>query len=190
MNFESSFRYLNELGVTAVILPFLLVFTIIYAVLYKSQILGEPKKPFNKIVALVIALAVIFPQFTGIGPNVVPIINNALPQVSIIGIAIIMFLILIGMWGVNVDIAGKSFGGWVVVLSMIAIAVIFANSAGWLPFIPEWTLSWIGDETMSLIIIILIFGVIISFITGEEKPEDKKESRLKMFEDVLGGGKH
>ncbi len=190
MDLYQFFNYLDQLGVVDVILPFLLVFTIVYAILYKTQILGEPKKPFNKIIALVVALAAIFPQFTGVGPNIVPIINAALPQVSLIAIAIVMFLILIGVWGVNVDIAGKPFGGWVVVLSMIAIAFIFANSAGWLPMMPGWVTAWISDETMSLLIIILIFGVIISFITGEEKEEDKKEPRLKMFQDILGGGGH
>ncbi len=189
MNLYDAFQYLNELGVTDVILPFLLVFTIVYAVLYRSQILGDNKKPFNKIVAMVIGLAVIFPQFTGIGPNVVPVINKALPSVSVIVIAVVMVLILIGVWGADVNIAGKSFGGWVVVLSLVAVAIIFLDSSGFLPFIPIRLSNLLGSETLSLVIILLVFGIIISFITAEEKPEDKRVKPMEAFKEILGGGK-
>ncbi|MBU0756804.1 MAG: hypothetical protein KKF44_01955 [Nanoarchaeota archaeon] len=191
MSLYDGFQILYDIGVIDIILPFLLVFTIVYAVLYRSQILGEPKKPFNKMVALAIGLAVVFPHVipnTG-APDVVPIINSALPQVSIIAVAIVMLLILIGIWGVDVNIAGKSFGGWVVIGSILIIAVIFAHSAGWLPFIPDWTLRWIGEDTMSLLIIILVFGIVISFITSEEKDEDKRVKPMDALGDILGGRK-
>jgi hypothetical protein len=182
-------QLLYDIGVMDIILPFLLVFTIVYAVLYRTQILGEPKKPFNKVVALVIALAVIFPHIVPeIGaPDVVPIINNALPQVSIIAVAVVMALILIGVWGIDVNIAGKPFGGWVVLLSMVAVVIIFLASAGWMPFIPEWLYSWLGsdtDEVLSLVIIVLVFGIIISFITAEEKEADKRVKFIDVFKDI------
>ena len=68
---ESAFRgmigFLNKLGVYDVILPFLLVFTIVFAILEKTKILGIDKidgkelgkKNINAMVAFVIAFLVI-----------------------------------------------------------------------------------------------------------------------------------
>jgi len=46
----------------------ILIFTIIYAALYKSKILGEDRKNFNVIIALVVALSVIIPHVLGTYP--------------------------------------------------------------------------------------------------------------------------
>jgi hypothetical protein len=85
---------LEQLGLLDVLLPFLLIFTITFAVLQKSRILGEDSKRFNTIVSLVLALAVVIPHVTNPGgpADVVVIINAALPNVSLLMIASMMAL--------------------------------------------------------------------------------------------------
>ena len=71
---------------TDILLPFLLIFTVIFAILQRSKILGIDRKNFNVVVALVIGLLVIIPHITGTYPydrDVVNILNNAIPQISI-----------------------------------------------------------------------------------------------------------
>jgi hypothetical protein len=184
------------LGVLDVILPFILVFTIVFATLQKTKILGEdenkkPRKNFNAVIALVMGLAVVIPHVIGSYPpdgDVVNIINNALPNVSVVLVAVIMLLLIIGVFGSKVDVAGSSLAGWAVVFAVIATLVIFANAANWF-ILPGW-LDFLNDtETQSLIVVILVFAIIIWFVTKEDKPKDqKKPGTIEELGKILGGG--
>jgi len=191
---ENIFIRIDNLGVTDVLLPFVLVFTIVFAVLQKTEILGKGKKNFNVIIALAMAFAVIIPHITHRyppGSDIVIIMNNALPNVSIILVAVIMLLLLVGIWGSGVDFAGKSVSSWIVLLSVLAVVFIFGSAAGWFGSLPRW-LWWIRDpDTQALVIIILVFGIIINFITKEDKEDDQKkaDSAWKDLGKVLQGSK-
>jgi hypothetical protein len=184
-------RSLEDIGLTDVLLPFLLIFTIIFAILQKTNILGKEKKNWNIIIALVIALSVVIPHVTNSYPadgDVVDIINKSLPNVSLVIVAIVMFLILIGLLGGEAKWLGGSISGWIAILSAVLVFFIFGRAAGWFETLPDW-LRWLDDsETQALVIVILIFGIIIWFITKEEK---KDEKRFKLFSDIgdFFGGK-
>lgn len=180
--FEDGLIQLEEMGILDVILPFILVFTIVFAVLQKTKILGEengkPRKNFNAVIALVMGLAVVIPHVIGSYPSeesdIVVIINNALPNVSVVLVAVIMLLLIMGVFGGDVNIAGSSLAGWAVLFSIIATLVIFANAANWFE-LPGW-LNFLEDpETQALVVVILVFALIIWFITKEDKPKDSKE---------------
>ncbi|MBT3721419.1 hypothetical protein HOG47_07255, partial [archaeon] len=66
---------LESLGLLDVLLPFLLIFTITFAVLQKSKILGDGGRRFNIIIAFVLAMSSIIPHIIGRGPDVVIVIN-------------------------------------------------------------------------------------------------------------------
>lgn len=96
-------RYLEKAGVSDVILPFFLVFVVIFATLSKTNILGK-KKNYNAVVALVMALAVVIPHVTHKYPNnfdVVEIFNKVLPQVSLLIVAGFTLLLLIALFGLK-----------------------------------------------------------------------------------------
>jgi len=175
-NFEYSIRALEQMGIADVILPFIIVFTIIFAALQKSKILGQDSKKFNVIIALVMGLAVVIPHVTGMYPpdgDVVNIMNTALPNVSLIAIAFIMVMLLLGIIGGDIDFAGTSIGGIAMLISIVAVIIIFMASAGLFRSMPWW-LQWLRDPYIKeLVVIILVFGIIISYITKEDA-EDKK----------------
>ena len=82
--FPEFFVRLEEMGMLDSVLPFILIFTIVFAVLQKTKIIGEGKRQFNTIVALVLSLMVVIPHVTGRyppGQDIILIINQALPQV-------------------------------------------------------------------------------------------------------------
>jgi hypothetical protein len=187
---------LESFGVLDVLLPFLLVFTIAFAVFQKSRILGPDSKRFNTLVSLVLALAVVIPHVVNPGgpADVVNIINAALPNVSLLMIASMMVLLLIGVFGTDVNIAGTNLEGIVVILSFLAVGFTFLVSAGVIDNPPSW-LSWLFDpQTESILVAILVFGIIVWFITKEDRPENQREPVYdtinKMFGGVLGGGKN
>ena len=183
LDFRDALISLEEFGLTDVLLPFILIFTIVFAVLQKSRILGEGRKNFNVIVALVIALTVVIPHVTNDYPpdrDVVEIINESLPSVSIVIVAIIMVLVLIGVLGGETRWAGGLFGGVIAIIAFLTVGAIFANSAGWLS-VP----SWLEDpDTQALIVIIVVFGLIIWFITRESSTERRLGFFRKLFEEI------
>lgn len=187
---ENAVMSLENLGLLDVLLPFLLIFTIAFAVLQKSKILGERAKNFNTMVSFVLAMAAIIPHVIHKGPDVVVIINTALPNVSVLMIASMMVLLLIGVFGSDVNLFGTPLEGIVVLFAVIAVGYTFLASAGLVQNIP-----FLQDpETRSLIIAILVFGIIVWFITKEEdKLNERKpvrETLDNMFNWGLGGKKH
>ena len=182
--FANILSSLENLGLLDVILPFMLIFTISFAVLQKSKILGKDSKNFNTIISFVLALAVIVPHVMGYypgGADVVVIINSALPNVSLLMIASMMALLLIGVFGGEVNILGSPLEGIVVLFAVIAVAWTFLSSAG---IVNE--ISFLSDpETKSLLIAILVFGIIVWFITKEENPE--RDHTHKALDKAFGG---
>jgi hypothetical protein len=187
---------LQEIGIVDVILPFILVFTIVFAILTKTKVLGtepgdanKPKKNFNLVVALVMGLAVVIPHVTGSYPpnsDIVNIINQALPNVSVVLVAVIMMLLLIGVFGGGVDFAKSKLAGWIVVLSILLTLFIFGTAAGWW-LLPQWAGFMLDSDTQALVVIILVFGLLIAFITAEDKPRDaSKYSMMEDFGKVMG----
>ena len=173
LSFADTFQRLDAMGLTDVMLPFLLIFSIVFAVLNKAKIFGKDKKNIDVIVALVIALLVVKPHVTGAYPpggDVVEIMNNAIPHVSIVIIGIVMLLIMIGVFGVNIDLAGSSLGGIVALLAALIVFFIFGKSAGWFGGnLPSWLGFLNNPDTLALIVVLLVFGIIVAFVTGEDE---------------------
>lgn len=184
--FTEGMYALQEMGVLDVIVPFILVFTIVFAVLQKIKVLGtedgkpegKPRKNFNAVIALVMALGVVIPHVTGTYPNpesdVVNIINQALPNVSAVLIAVIMLLLIIGVFGGEVKIFNSGLAGWAVVFAVVATVLIFGSAANWF-LLPNWLYFLDDTYTQSLIIVILIFALIIWFITKDDSDKDKNK---------------
>jgi hypothetical protein len=167
---------LERIGVSDVLLPFLLVFTLVYAIMQKVKPLGgtdEKSKPFNVVIALIMALAVVIPHVMGYYPanaDVVNIINKALPNVSVVLVAILMVLLLVGLFGGKAEWGSKA-SGWVALLAFILVFFIFGRAAGWFDYLPDW-LYWLDDpDTQAMIIVVAVFALIIYFITKEDKQE-------------------
>lgn len=185
IDFRTILFNLEAMGLLDVILPFFLIFTLVFAVLQKSKILkGESEvlmKRYNVVIALVMALAIVIPHVTRSYPGRSPvdIINSALPQVSVILVAILMFLLLLGIFGAQYNIGDNSAGGIVTILALGSVFTIFGVSAGWFDGrLPYW-LDFLRDpQLQSLIIVILVFGLIIKFITYEDDDDDSDDDTL------------
>ena len=142
------------------VLPFLLVFVLVYAVLQKSKILGDEKKQINAIVSLVIGLIVIsFSNYVGIIVNLIPILA--------VGLVIILVFLL--LWGI-VFVGGEEFKvpGWVRMgfggLAFIAILIASLIFTGAWDYFKDY-LS--GDSTLfTNIIFLVIVGIAIAVVVG------------------------
>lgn len=158
------FAQLEQLGLLDSLIPFLLVFAVVFAALEKAQIFGVGKKNINMIVSLAIALMFVIPHIIGTyppGQDPVLIMNTAIPNVSLVAIAVVMALVLAGALGFQ--FVGGGLTGMVLIFSLVVVGWFFGNAAGW------WNnaIFNMSPETKSLIVTILVFGIIIFFITRD-----------------------
>src|SRR3990167_8357987 len=97
---QNAIQFFKEFGLFDVVLPFLLVFAIIFAILEKTMVLGsegkgdsaKPKKNLNAMVAFVVAMLVVATN------KIVTAINEALPNIVLIIVAFVAFLLMIGVF--------------------------------------------------------------------------------------------
>ncbi|MCK4521158.1 MAG: hypothetical protein KAU20_01200 [Nanoarchaeota archaeon] len=177
---------LDSWGLTDILLPFLLIFTVVFAILQKTQILGEDKKNFNVVIALVLGALTVTPHVTGnfpMGYDPVDIINSALPGISIVIIAVIMLFILIGLWGGEAKWVGGTPSAMIALIAFALVVFIFGGAAGWWQGW-DWFVNFFGEDTVSLIVIILVFGIIIWFITKAET-KSPGENLFSKFGDLF-----
>ncbi len=173
---------LERFGLLDAVLPFILIFAIVFTVINRTKVLGEQKN-VHMLVALVISLLVIIPHVLGTYPpggDVVNIINGALPNVSLLIVIVIAALILIGIFRPNST--GIPGGGFFAILSVAAIIFIFGLSAGW--WESSGPFNFLSSPDLQiLIVIILVFAVVVFMITSET-PLDKAGG---FFRRIFGG---
>ncbi len=182
VNFTDIFLQLEALGILDSLLPFVLIFTIVFSVLQKVEIFGVGRKNINAVVALSIGLMVVIPHIIGRYPpnrDPVVIMSSLIPNVSIVMIAVIMALILAGVFGFQ--FIGGSLTGSVLIFSGIVVTYFLGQAMGW------WNniIPRLSPETRALIIAILIFGIIIWFITREDNKDTNTMGWMKGFNNAL-----
>ena len=193
--FESFIQSLERVGFVDVLLPFLLIFTIIFAILEKTHILGEGKRNMNVGIAVIFALLVVIPHVTGnfpAGYDPVAIINAALPSISLVIVAVIALMILIGVFAHDRILLGMTAPGWVGLFSVVTLVFIFGSAAGWWTTgIIDWLDQVFGSDIVAILIMILVFGIIIAFVTGggEHEKVGALEKAGINLKNLFGGGK-
>jgi peptidoglycan/LPS O-acetylase OafA/YrhL len=175
------FSSLGNNGVFSILIPFVLIFAIIFGILQKIKIFGDASKKFNLIIAFAIGMIVVAQHFYS--PNstydVVPIINNAMGPVGLVLIGIISLLLILGVFGASVGLSDNKATGWIIGIAVIIVGWIFLSAAG---FDVQWNLRGIiGPEIWSILIAVAVFIAIVAYITGEDKTGPAKPS---VFEEL------
>jgi hypothetical protein len=148
------------------ILPFILVFTVVFAILQKSGILGKDKKQIDALVGLVVALITI--SFA----NAVGIINSLLPFMSVAIVIILIFLILVALFHKSgefelTDPVKKAMMGLVGLA--VVIAVLVATGA-WDYILGRWFIGS-GEGGLANFIFIIIIIIAVAFLAWPKKKD-------------------
>ncbi len=181
-NFIDFVARAESLGFYDVVLPFLLVFTLVFAILQKTNILGTTNsKPFNAIVALVIGFLFIRSTF------LVYWLKTFLPNISMFVIIIIAFLLLIGILG------GGEFQGFTGPL-MLGAGIVSLLLVGWALttdylYAPAWLYNIFYTWDIASLVVIGIFALILYFVL-RTPPEEKQQRRFttqqREWQDLMG----
>ena len=171
---ENALGLLQDIGFFSVVLPFLLIFTIVFALLEKTKILGvekdkeTPKRNLNALVAFCIALFVVVTQ------RVVAAITTSLPQVAFLLVVIISFLLVVGSFFKTGEFSYFSeTNGWKIFISivlLIGILLIFMgaidteNGESVLKVAWEYALNNLGTGS-TVVWTVIVLGATIAGIT-------------------------
>ena len=155
--------------VVEIILPFLLVFTVVFAVLQKSKVLGDGKKQVDAIVALVIGLLVVsFASATGLIVRLIPFMAVSL-------VVILVFMVIWGMFWKEGDFdigKGPKMAAGIVALIAVIIAVLVFT--GFWQNIADLFTN--GSSLMANVVIVIVVVVAIIVVlsgAGKSAKSDK-----------------
>lgn len=158
---DNFFWQLESMGVYRYLLPFLLIFVLLFAILEKTKIFGQDangktKTNINIIFSLIVSGIVIMNPET----RVVETINDYLPGMSMFIVFAIMFMLIIAMLSKTED--GEPFKGVpffiALIVALIAVFVSLGSSTYGANF-PFW--FYVPDWFWPLIIFV---GIIIAII--------------------------
>ncbi len=184
----NAITFFKDFGLFDVVLPFLLVFSIMFAILEKTRILGEekikegvtmPKRSLNAMVSFVVAMLVVATN------KIVTAINTALPNVVFLAVVIICFLMLVGIFYKDGDFDfAKTHEGWVygfIIIILILIIAIFldslttASGETWLTYGFNYVVeNSSGPLVTSLIFLVVTLLAIFFIVRSPSKGKDEK----------------
>ena len=102
---ENVLNLLTAFGFFKVVLPFLLVYAIIYGVLLKTQVLGKSGDAWTKSTSAIVALATAF-FVIGYSP-VVKALAQVIPQAAFVLVVALLLLMLMSMFGIDLTILAR-----------------------------------------------------------------------------------
>jgi hypothetical protein len=175
---ETAFRgvveFLDRLGVYDVLLPFLLVFTIVFAILEKTRVLGTDKvgdehwskKNLNAMVAFVVAFLVIA------STSLVRVINEFLANIVLLIILVIAFLMLVGIFMGTGESTLEKYPGWMsffMVILFIGIVLILLEALDWLREIIYFFQRSIDTEWIATLVLLIIVLAVMLYVTRDSR---------------------
>ena len=156
------------------ILPFILIFTVVFAILQKSKILGDGKRQIDALVALVVGLITI--TFV----NAVGIISYLIPFLAVSVVMILVFLILVAMVS-NGEKGFELHPGFKWTISILAfIAVVIAGlvvTGAWDYLAYQFSGPGGSGWFTNIIFIAIIVGAALFVFFGDKKSGGKDKDK-------------
>lgn len=166
---------LDKLGVVEVFLPFVLIFTVLFSLINSVRLLSkdpDDNKKYAAIIALVMSLLVIFGHVAGVtvgGVDIVDFINQSLPGIAGLVVAIVLFFIVLALVMPSMFNEGKTFPRIIVIAAVVIALYIFGDALGWFRFSSSVKIegTWLGDPANQTILLVLFaFIAVVWFIVG------------------------
>ena len=195
--FATGIQFLDRLGVYEVLLPFLLIFTLVFAILEKTKLFGTeevegigemPKKNLNSMFAFVTAFLVVA------SARLVATVNEALANMTILLLLGFCFMLLTGVFHTGKDEfeMSKNYKNLFFVIMLVGIIAIFLhaiktnNGTPWLYFAWGYIVRNIGTGAMGALILTILIVAVMGYVTSKPtegafgvakiKKEDKEDS--------------
>ena len=151
----------EEQGVFQYVLPFLLIFALVFGILSKINLFGsQNNRSINAIIALVVGLMSLQFNFVSI------FFSELFPRV---GVALSIVLVLLVIGGLFLDKKNKGMMIGITVFVFIIIGYVIINTMSAV----GWSYGyWWQDNWTTLLTIVIFLGLIIAIIVGS-KPQSR-----------------
>jgi uncharacterized membrane protein len=158
--------------VVEMILPFLLVFVVLFAILQKTKVLGDGKRQIDALVSLVVALIVVAFGYA------TDVIINLMPILAVVAIVILVFMILYGMVFTQNKFEMNKWlrGGIGVIVGIVVIISVLVLTGGWEYLIDFYNAAGEGSALITNIVFIVIIIAVVAFVIWGPKKEDGNSS--------------
>ncbi len=182
-------EFFRQLGVYDVLLPFILVFTIMFAILERTKLFGTEtgsdnkkeftKKNLNAMVAFVTAFLVVASS------KLVQTITKVSSEIIVLLLLVVFFLMLVGTFMSHKDIKEGEIlkeGVWrtgfmiVMALGIIFIfldALTVEDGRTWLEIFWDWLSQFYTNAAVAAIVLIIVVVLFMYFIMREPNTEKK-----------------
>lgn len=183
----NAMEFLVDLGVFEVILPFLLVFTMVFAFLEKTKIYGTEeyrgsdkeihqvtRKNLNAMTSFVIAFFVVA------SAQLVSLISEVTANVVLLIVLVFSFTLTVGAFQKQEKdgfFLNKTWTNIFQIIVFAGIALIFLNALGWLDIVYDYlSNNWTGEVVATLIMTAVFVGF-IWYITSDPKPKKSEKKK-------------
>jgi hypothetical protein len=165
---REALSFFVELGIYDVILPFLLVFTIVFALLEKTKIFGTEevngteytRKNLNSMVAFVSGILVVMSS------RLVAVINETVAHAMLLLLLSVLFLLLAGSFHADEEFFLE--GSWQKVfmgIMFVGIILIFLDALGWLQRAYNYVMVYWNSTVLSSVILLAVVIGAMAFVT-------------------------
>ena len=142
---------LADFGFFRVVLPFLLIFAVFYAILLKTGVLGKESEAWTKRVSAVVSFVAAFLVISY--TPVVDALQTLIPQASFLIVVVMLLLLLLGFMGIKTE----NFLGepkWYVGVIALVFVIIFLGLIDYatgfqIPVIHSLTKAIVGSQGVS-----------------------------------------
>jgi hypothetical protein len=182
--FRGVIDFFDTVGLYDVVLPFILVFTIVFAILEKTKVLGTEKmgdkeftrKNLNAMVSFVVSFLVVASS------KLVEIITTVSSQVVILLLLSVLFLMLVGSFYKDAE-GGYLTGGWqafFMFVMFIGIVLIFMGAIkdskgnSWLDVFWAFISRGQGGNAVGSIVLLILLILLIVYVVRAPKGAEKK----------------
>lgn len=187
---------LDKLGIGDIVLPFLLVFSIVFAILEKTKVFGVEtvgnkkytRKNINAMVAFVVAFFVVMSN------KLVQVITKTTSNAVLLLLLAVLFLMLYGSFkeesvnGVKLSGAWGIFFEWIMAIGIFVIfldSMTTSSGRSWLSIIWGSFISMFSSNSSifngqffeSIILLLIIIGVVAYIVHGDTHNTSNSQSK-------------
>lgn len=142
-----------------VLLPFLLIFTVVYAILEKTNILGEGKKSADIIVALIIGFIFVGAQ------SLVGFTLSIIPVIAVMLVLLLGYFLIFGFIGIRQN-KGLNIALGIIFGIALIVTILWASGV-----LKKMTASFSSNAMTLTIAVIIIVGAIALITSSKKVPE-------------------
>jgi|SRR3989338_2982043 len=176
--FREIINFFDNIGIFDVVLPFLLVFTIVFALLERTKVFGVEdiegkkytKKNLNSVAAFVIAFLVVASS------RLVEIITTVSSNFVVLLFAIVLFLLLVGSFFQEKPEGVFLEGGWktvFMVIVFIGLIFIFLDALDLLQNTFGFLSGTNRGEVVGSVFLLVLIVFFMVYVTQDRKVEKK-----------------